>query len=335
MAEYRFTHRVDMYLIFTLVFLLAVYHACVHVASPKDHPSLSELTLCDFPGPAPFRNPSDRTHLKARPVTPLGNHNSVGGPQRPRQTELSPPWAPHASGTDGDDDHHRPPSCGESVEFLFAGMPSAPSDHIRRTHKGRPTCQRCQGEFDNVDQLGVHARQTPACEPQSLEPGSCHGYTPDQWARLRRRSGRQDGTCAMRWRAMYRILFGETSNIPSPCPKISARMLDQLPGRLGDILALFDPRETTIRRILEIVQAIIRQDDEVGVNDVEPLDTVSPATPSESTDDILGPSPALEATAETSESVLGVGGQDEAPTHNLEIGDDEIDYDDLFLNMFQ
>lgn len=107
-------------------------------------------------------------------------------------------------------------------------------------------------------------------------------------------------------------------------------MRDQLPGRLGDILALFDSREATIRHILVNVQAIIRQDDEIGVRDIASSDTVSTATPSEGTDAIRGPSPSLAATAEPSEPGHGVESQDELPTHNLEFDDDENEYYNLF-----
>lgn len=110
----------DMYLILTLFFPLVIYY--VHAASQNDHSSLSGTAPCHFPGPTPFRYLSDRAHFKARPVAPLGNLNSVGGPQRPSRTDLSPPHSSVHPNRDGS--HHLPPSCGKSAEFL-AGMAPA------------------------------------------------------------------------------------------------------------------------------------------------------------------------------------------------------------------
>jgi hypothetical protein len=89
-------------------------------------------------------------------------------------------------------------------------------EHIYRSHKAPIHCKRCFTIVKTEKELDAHLRQEPACEvvnPSREMPG----INNETKERLKSRRGIQNISEEEKWKHMYKVLFPETEDIPSPC----------------------------------------------------------------------------------------------------------------------
>lgn len=89
---------------------------------------------------------------------------------------------------------------------------------------------RCHEIFKDEATLGEHAQQDVPCQKSSSVPESViEGCDKDQEKRLKCRKRKPGETEEDRWADMYRVLFGEESEVPTPCKMaVSGHFLAEL-----------------------------------------------------------------------------------------------------------
>ncbi|KAF4331857.1 hypothetical protein FBEOM_14367 [Fusarium beomiforme] len=88
-------------------------------------------------------------------------------------------------------------------------------EHIYRSHKAPIHCKRCFTIVKTEKELDIHLRQEPACEV-IYPPIEMPGINNETKERLKSRRGIQNISEEEKWKHMYRVLFPETEDIPSP-----------------------------------------------------------------------------------------------------------------------
>ena len=88
-------------------------------------------------------------------------------------------------------------------------------EHVYRRHKLPVTCHRCSLEFQSDAALKEHSKLLIPCNV--AEAGEAQGYDNDQERKLRSRKRPPGQTEADKWKEMFRILFPDDREIPSPC----------------------------------------------------------------------------------------------------------------------
>ncbi|KAL2160793.1 hypothetical protein VTH06DRAFT_990 [Thermothelomyces fergusii] len=85
-------------------------------------------------------------------------------------------------------------------------------EHVYRSHSLRNSCLRCFAHFDSAKLLQEHLQTDEVCKVRERPP---HTITEEQEEQLRVRA---KSGCAeeKKWTEMYRIIFPEDKNIPSP-----------------------------------------------------------------------------------------------------------------------
>ncbi|KAF4981681.1 hypothetical protein FZEAL_2568 [Fusarium zealandicum] len=88
-------------------------------------------------------------------------------------------------------------------------------EHIYRYHKVPIHCDRCFSLFKTEKQLKEHRREAVSCLVVN-PPRRMPGIDTEMKERLKCRQGIQNATEETKWQKMYRILFPEEEDIPSP-----------------------------------------------------------------------------------------------------------------------
>ncbi|KAI8679336.1 hypothetical protein NCS57_00211500 [Fusarium keratoplasticum] len=87
-------------------------------------------------------------------------------------------------------------------------------EHIYRRHKVPIHCDRCFSTFTTEKSLKDHRREAVPCKVN--EPCEMLGIDAEMKERLKCRKGIKNATEEAKWEHMYKILFPEAENIPSP-----------------------------------------------------------------------------------------------------------------------
>ncbi|PGH23544.1 hypothetical protein AJ80_02324 [Polytolypa hystricis UAMH7299] len=87
-------------------------------------------------------------------------------------------------------------------------------EHLYRNHLIYD-CQRCCAAFRTEEELSNHTKAKPACEPRH-RPVNIDGITNKQEKTLRGKKRKSNLTEPEKWKEMYRIVFPEDAEIPSP-----------------------------------------------------------------------------------------------------------------------
>ncbi|KAF5579405.1 uncharacterized protein FSUBG_13624 [Fusarium subglutinans] len=106
---------------------------------------------------------------------------------------------------------------GERWPRCQKGWPSVHriKEHIYRSHKAPIYCKRCFRIVKAEKDLDAHLRQDPACEVVSPSR-EMPGIDNETKERLKSRRGIQNFSEEEKWKHMYRVLFPNTEDIPSP-----------------------------------------------------------------------------------------------------------------------
>jgi hypothetical protein len=77
---------------------------------------------------------------------------------------------------------------------------------------------RCFEIFKDEATLGQHAQEDVPCQRSTLPPvDTIEGCDKDQEKRLKCRKRKPGETEEDRWAEMYRVLFGNNCEVPTPC----------------------------------------------------------------------------------------------------------------------
>ncbi|KAF2878258.1 hypothetical protein BDV95DRAFT_600925 [Massariosphaeria phaeospora] len=128
-------------------------------------------------------------------------------------------------------------------------------EHLYRVHRLHQ-CRRCKITFDTEDATKEHSEADPACEVRpSRSEHSVEGVNDKKYGLLRSRANLKNKSEFERWEDMYRILFPDSTPIPSPLfdttelqedhlqetpenrsSQFIKRCREELPVRLGTLL---------------------------------------------------------------------------------------------------
>ncbi|KAL2140828.1 hypothetical protein VTI28DRAFT_3192 [Corynascus sepedonium] len=86
-------------------------------------------------------------------------------------------------------------------------------EHVYRRHSSKNFCPRCLDHFDKPELLRKHQRADVPCQLQQKE--SIHSITEEQEKQLRARA-KPNSSEEDKWREMYRTIFPNEKQIPSP-----------------------------------------------------------------------------------------------------------------------
>ena len=89
-------------------------------------------------------------------------------------------------------------------------------EHIYRAHMRPLQCRRCGGGFETKEGLNDHMLAPRACETRPHV--ALDGITSEQREELRsRKNSKQFASEEERWFAVFRLLFSDVKEVPSPC----------------------------------------------------------------------------------------------------------------------
>jgi hypothetical protein len=90
-------------------------------------------------------------------------------------------------------------------------------EHVYRRHALPLRCHRCQQPFDGEGALIDHSQADVPCEKRAERGEVIEGCSKEQESQLRCRKKRGTQSEEDKWTHMYRILFGEDTEVPRPC----------------------------------------------------------------------------------------------------------------------
>ncbi len=88
-------------------------------------------------------------------------------------------------------------------------------DHLYKKHRKPTHCLRCCEKFENESELKDHQQTEKSCTARQYEEPD--GFDKDQEDRIRSRKDRKNETQENLWTRIYRILFPNDVDIPTPC----------------------------------------------------------------------------------------------------------------------
>ncbi len=92
----------------------------------------------------------------------------------------------------------------------------APREHLYRRHKPRITCPRCRMEFMQREEVEPHLNKEQICDRKPpADTDQPTALTDAQVTELKRRNSKLNEV--EQWKGIYKIIFPNEQNIPSPC----------------------------------------------------------------------------------------------------------------------
>ena len=88
-------------------------------------------------------------------------------------------------------------------------------EHIYRCHWQPHKCHRCYDAFESAEAFEAHQRQDEPCRKRS--PKHDDGISQAQYFHLKKKPQSTAKTDRERWEEVYRIIFPEAQEMPSPC----------------------------------------------------------------------------------------------------------------------